>query len=225
MADPYRVLLHPDLAKDRADLQASANDMSPTKDADERARDAHRLNQLDKGLDALAEGREAEFAGKRMVSMNLDRHPDLGDCAELKIPVTQHFKKNGQPARGISDRLTYQEAEGTKEDPRPVRRAVAFEPRRGGRPFQVTNARQGRAVGVSIPELDEAKARENATGNEITPVRIAGDTELANSIRAGTNPEYTKGGTVSAPTETPVASNAATQNQTKQQTQLTQGGS
>jgi hypothetical protein len=225
MADPYRVVLHPDLARQRAELEASATDMSPTKNADDRARDAHRLSQLDKGLDALAEGRESEFSGKRMQSM-LTTYPEIGDHAELKIPVTVDLKPNGQPYTSPSDRLTYQEAEPRSDDTdrRPIRRAVAFEPRQGGQPFRVTGQRHGRAVGVGIQELDDARAKENATGTETTPVRMTGDSELATAIRAGTNPGYHKG-TVSAPKEAPVASNAATQDKTKQQqTQLTQGG-
>lgn len=209
MADPYRVVLHPDLAKERAALETAA-----TKDPN--GPEAKQLTQLDKGLDALAEGREAEFDGKRMHSIP-SKYAEIGDHAELKIPVTQDVAPNGYVFPGASHRLTYQEAEGTKEDPTPVRRAVAFEPRKGGQPFTVTGQRHGRAVGVGIQELDNARAKESPTGTEITPVRMKLDSELATAIHAGTNPGYEKGGTVKAPTETPVASNAATQDKSKQQ--------
>lgn len=220
MADPYRVVLHPDLARQRQALEASANDMSPTKDAAERARDANELRQLDSGLDALAEGREAMFGGKRLISMRR-KYPEIGDHAELKIPVVPHFTPDGRRRTTPSHRLTYQEAEGTSEDPRPVRRAVAFEPRRDAMPFFVTGQRLGRAIGVSIQELDDARAEEGTTGTEMTPVRMKAGTALATAIHAGTNPGYEKGGTVRAPTETPVATKATGQAQPTQH-ELTQ---
>jgi hypothetical protein len=207
MADPYVLRLHPELAAERKALETAAA-QDPT------GRDAKLFNALEDGLDALAEGREAEFDGKRMHSIQ-DRYGELGDHAEIKIEVDEEYAPNGYKF-GASHRLTYQEAEGTTEDPRPVRRAIAFEPRKDGQPFVVSGQRNERALSVGLDELDQAKAAEATGGNApITPVRMPLDTELATAIHAGTNPTHDKRG-VTRPAETPVASNAASQAQAKQ---------
>lgn len=207
MADPYVLRLHPDLEAERKALETAA-EQDPT------GRDAKMFNALEDGLDALAEGREAEFEGKRMHSIQ-DKYGEIGDHAEIKIEVDEEYAPNGYKF-GASHRLTYQEAEGTAEDPRPVRRAIAFEPRKGGQPFVVSGQRNERALSVGLDELDKAKAAETTGGNApIAPVRMPLDTELATAIHAGTNPTHEKRG-VTRPAETPVATNAAAQTQTKQ---------
>jgi hypothetical protein len=72
-------------------------------------------------LSALREGREAEFAGERLGRS--DTHPDLRDCAEIKIPVVAEFNRRGRPM-GPSHRVTYLEFEGPTESPLPVRQVV-----------------------------------------------------------------------------------------------------
>jgi hypothetical protein len=207
MADPYVLRLHPDLEAERKALETAAA-------KDPNGRDAKLFNALEDGLDALEEGREAEFDGKRMHSIQ-DKYGELGDHAEIKIEVDEEYASNGYKF-GPSHRLTYQEAEGTAEDPRPVRRAIAFEPRKGGQPFAVSGQRNERALSVGLDELDKAKAAETTGGQApITPVRMPLDTELATAIHAGTNPTHDKRG-VTRPAETPVATNAAAQTQAKQ---------
>lgn len=207
MADPYILRLHPDLEAERKALEAAAA-------KDPTGREAKLFNALEDGLDALAEGREAEFDGKRMHSIQ-DKYGELGDHAEIKIEVDEEYAPNGYKF-GASHRLTYQEAEGTAQDPRPVRRAIAFEPRKNGQPFVVSGQRNERAVSVGLDELDQAKAAEAAGGEApITPVRMPLDTELATAIHAGTNPTHEKRG-VSRPAETPIATNGASQTQARQ---------
>lgn len=196
MADPYVVHLHPGLDRQLQELEAAAlrNPAGP---------EAKEYNALWDGLDALAEGRESEFDGKRFHTIK-EQYGELGDCAELKIPVVREFAENGYEF-GPSHRLTYQEFEGTKADPRPIRRAVAFEPRKGGRPFEVTARRLERGAGVPLPGLAAARAAEaHHTGGPPAPVRMPLDPALAASIRAASNPAPASRAAVK-PARTPVA--------------------
>jgi hypothetical protein len=196
MADPYVVHLHADLDRELTALEAAA-------ERDPTGPEAKQYNAIWDGLDALAEGREAEFGGKRFHSIQ-EQYGELGDCAELKIPLVREFASNGYEF-GPSHRLTYQEFEGTQEDPRPIRRAIAFEPRKDGRPFEVTAQRLGRAVGRPLPGLDAAKAAEaQRGGGGPAPVRMPLDTALAATIQAASNPAPASQAAVK-PAEAPVA--------------------
>lgn len=180
MDDPYVVHLHPDLDRQLQQLEDAAV-RSPG------GPEAKAYNALWDGLDALAEGHESEFDGKRFRTLP-EQYGELGDCAELKVPVIPEFASNGYEF-GPSHRLTYQEFEGNEADPRPIRRAVAFEPRKDGRPFEVTAQRLDRNVGVPLPGLGAAKAAEaRRGGGPPAPVRMPLDPALRDAMRAASNP-------------------------------------
>jgi hypothetical protein len=138
-------------------------------------------------LSALREGREAELAGERLGRS--DNHPDLRDCAEVKIPVVEEFNRRGRPM-GPSHRLTYREFEGPSPDHLPVRQVIAFAPRKDGEIFDVTANRLGRSKGVALDELDHLPTVRPAVGpgkeadRPVAPPRMALPPDLAQAFKA-----------------------------------------
>ncbi|HYU84694.1 MAG TPA: hypothetical protein VEK80_07790 [Kribbellaceae bacterium] len=124
MANEYRVVLHSGLSAQLKALEARANE-------NPNGHEAREFKAALDGLRALRDGREAEYAGERLGFS--PKHPELRDCAEIKLPVVEEFNSRGRPM-GPSHRVVYRDYDGTAEDPRPVRQAVAFEPRKDGRP-------------------------------------------------------------------------------------------
>lgn len=149
MAEAYRLLAHPELGKQLQGLSAAA-------EKDPNSSEAQEFAAVKDGLKALRQGTEASQGGKQMHAL-ADQYGDISDCAEIKVPVVQEYGANNYPL-GPSHRLTYREFEGTSADPTPVREAIAFEPRAGGRPFQVTADRLDRPVGVSLADLGLGQA-------------------------------------------------------------------
>ncbi|TDW21250.1 hypothetical protein EV650_0067 [Kribbella kalugense] len=100
------------------------------------------------GLQALAEGREDEYDGKRLGYS--PGHHDLRDCAELKVPVVPEARHGHD--LGPSHRLIYREFEAD-DGGAPYREAVCFAPRGSDLPFHIAGARLGREIGRPVPEL------------------------------------------------------------------------
>lgn len=137
----FRLLVKPRFRRQLAVLeQAAASQPGSLRDRELRA--------LRLGLQALAEGREAELGGKRLGYS--PGHHDLRDCAELKIPVIPESRYGND--LGPSHRLIYREFE-PEDGGLPYREVVCFEPRRANRPFDVAGARLQRAVGRPDPAL------------------------------------------------------------------------
>lgn len=154
MADPYRLLVHPDLGRQLQELAAAAKE-------DPNGPEATEFAAVKDGLNALRHGREDRLDGKQLHSI-VDKYGDISDCAEVKVPVVREFAPNGHEF-GPSHRLTYREFDGTAEDPTPVREAIAFEPRKDGKSFVVTAARLGRPVGVTLEQLGQTQSQQSQT--------------------------------------------------------------
>ncbi|ADB33657.1 hypothetical protein Kfla_4639 [Kribbella flavida DSM 17836] len=180
MTAQYHLVAHPALRDQLRQLHAEAQ-------RDPSGLAAQQLQAARQGLAALREGRETDFAGERLGYS--DRHADLRDCAELKIPVIEERNRQGRPL-GPSHRLTYREFAAAGPGQLPVRQVLAFEPRRDGRPFTVTAQRLDRRRGVPLAELDSLPNVTPATGRNkdpnrpITPVRRPLPPDLAQAVNA-----------------------------------------
>lgn len=161
MTAKYHLVLHPDLQAQLRDLHIAAN-------RDPSGPEAEQFAAVRTGLAALRAGREADFDGERLGYS--DRHTDLRDCAEIKLPVVEELNRRGQPM-GPSHRLTYREFNGPSPDHLPVRQVLAFEPRKDGRPFEVTATRLDRTRGTPLAELDTLPNVEPAVGPDKDPAR------------------------------------------------------
>ncbi|WP_350274847.1 hypothetical protein [Kribbella sp. HUAS MG21] len=180
MTAKYHLIIDPELRDELRALHARAQ-------AEPNGPAARQFEAVRRGLSALREGREAEFAGERLGRS--DNHPDLRDCAEIKIPVVEEFNRRGQPM-GPSHRLTYREFEGPSESHLPVRQVVAFAPRKDGEIFDVTANRLGRSKGVSLDELDHLPTVRPAVGpvkeagRPVTPPRMPLPPDLIQAFKA-----------------------------------------
>ncbi|MFG1912382.1 hypothetical protein [Kribbella sp. NPDC048928] len=180
MTAKYHLIVDPELLDELRELQSQARS-EPNGPA------AQQFEAVRRGLSALREGREAELAGERLGRS--DDHPDLRDCAEVKIPVVEEFNRRGQPM-GPSHRLTYREFEGPTPDHLPVRQVIAFAPRKNGEIFDVTANRLGRSKGVALGELDHLPTVRPAVGpgkeadRPIAPPRMALPPDLAQAFKA-----------------------------------------
>jgi hypothetical protein len=141
MTAQFRILVRPRLRRQLAVLeQAATSQPGSLRDRELRA--------LKLGLQALAEGREEDFDGKRLGYS--PGHHDLRDCAELKVPVIAESRYGND--LGPSHRLIYREFE-PEDGGLPYREAVCFEPRGNDRPFEVAGSRLNREVGQPNPDL------------------------------------------------------------------------
>lgn len=180
MTAKYHLIVDPELLDDLRELQSHARS-EPNGPA------AQQFEAVRRGLSALREGREAELGGERLGRS--DSHPDLRDCAEVKIPVVEEFNRRGRPM-GPSHRLTYREFEGPTPDHLPVRQVIAFAPRKNGEVFDVTANRLGRSKGVALDELDHLPTVRPAVGpgkeadRPIAPPRMALPADLAQAFKA-----------------------------------------
>jgi hypothetical protein len=180
MTAKYHLILDPELRDELRELQARAQ-------ADPNGPAARQFEAARIALSALREGREAEFAGERLGRS--DNHPDLRDCAEIKIPVVAEFNRRGRPM-GPSHRVTYREFEGPTESSLPVRQVIAFSPRKNGEIFDVTANRLGRTKGVALDELDHLPTVRPTTGPEkeadrpVVPPRMPLPANLAQALKA-----------------------------------------
>ncbi|TCC22657.1 hypothetical protein [Kribbella speibonae] len=162
MTAKYHLIFDPELRDELRELRTLAQ-------ADPNGPAAKQFEAVRVALSALREGREAEFAGERLGRS--DNHPDLRDCAEIKIPVVEEFNRRGRPM-GPSHRVTYREFEGPTESSLPVRQVVAFAPRKDGEIFNVTANRLGRSKGVALDELDHLPTVRPVTGPDKEPDRL-----------------------------------------------------
>ena len=180
MTAKYHLIIDPELRDELRDLYARAK-------ADPNGPAAKQFEAVRLGLSALREGREDEFAGERLGRS--DNHPDLRDCAEIKIPVVEEFNRRGRPM-GPSHRLTYREFDGPTESHLPVRQVVAFAPRKDGEIFDVSATRLGRTKGVALDELDHLPTVRPATGpakeagRPVGPPRMPLPPDLAQAFKA-----------------------------------------
>ena len=180
MTAKYHLIIDPELRDELRDLYARAK-------ADPNGPAAKQFEAVRLGLSALREGREDEFAGERLGRS--DNHPDLRDCAEIKIPVVEEFNRHGR-SMGPSHRLTYREFEGPTESQLPVRQIVAFAPRKDGEIFDVTATRLGRTKGVALDELDHLPTVRPAVGpgkeagRPVAPPRMPLPPDLAQAFKA-----------------------------------------
>jgi hypothetical protein len=138
------------------------------------------------GLQALAEGREDEYDGKRLGYS--PGHHDLRDCAELKVPVIPE-SRHGQDL-GPSHRLIYREFEADDGGP-PYREAVCFAPRGSDLPFHIAGTRLGREVGRPVPELanlpNHRPAFQRGAAEPTGPPRLPLPPDLRKALAAASN--------------------------------------
>ena len=141
MTTQFRILVRPRLRRQLALLEHAA----ATQPDSLRGRE---FRALKLGLQALAEGREEEYDGKRLGYS--PGHHDLRDCAELKVPVIpeSHYGND----LGPSHRLIYREFE-PEDGGLPYREAICFAPRRNNLPFEIAGTRLQREIGRPAPEL------------------------------------------------------------------------
>jgi hypothetical protein len=179
MTAKYQLLVHPELRDQLRKLHAKARQNPSGPEAKE-------FEAVRKGLSALRDGREADFSGERLGYS--DRHADLRDCAEIKLPVVAEFNRRGRPM-GPSHRLTYREFEGPIAGDLPIRQPIAFEPRKDGRPFEVTAGRLGRTRGVPMSELQNlpnvapAMGEAKDASRPVAPARQALPADLAQAMK------------------------------------------
>ncbi|GAA1576748.1 hypothetical protein GCM10009789_32810 [Kribbella sancticallisti] len=179
MTAKYHLMVHPE-------LQAQLRDLHTKVLQDPSGPEAQQFAAVRTGLSALRDGREADLDGERLGYS--DRHPDLRDCAEIKLTVVAEFTRRGR-AMGPSHRLIYREFEGAAADHPPVRQVMAFEPRKDGRPFEVAANRLGRTRGAPLAELDSLPNVEPAVGpgkdptRPIAPVRRPLPPDLAQAMK------------------------------------------
>jgi hypothetical protein len=175
----FQLLVHPELRDQLRELRVRSQ-------ADPTGAEAQQFEAVRVGWSALREGREADFDGERLGFS--DRHPDLRDCAEIKLPVVQEFNRRKRPM-GPSHRLTYREFDGLTTADLPVRQIIAFEPRKNGRPFDVTARRLGRTKGVALSELDSLPNVRPAVGPNkdarrlVSPVRMPLPPDIAQAMK------------------------------------------
>ena len=138
------------------------------------------------GLQALAEGREDEYDGKRLGYS--PTHHDLRDCAELKVPVVAE-SRHGHDL-GPSHRLIYREFESEDGGP-PYREAVCFAPRGSDLPFQIAGARLGREIGQPVPELahlpNHRPTFQHGAAEPTGPPRLPLPPDLRKALAAAAN--------------------------------------
>lgn len=138
------------------------------------------------GLQALAEGREDEYDGKRLGYS--PGHHDLRDCAELKVPVVPEARHGHD--LGPSHRLIYREFEAD-DGGVPYREAVCFAPRGSDLPFHIAGARLGREVGRPVPELanlpNHRPTFQRGAAEPTGPPRLPLPPDLRKALAAASN--------------------------------------
>jgi hypothetical protein len=139
MTQQYRLLVRDEVLQQLTELRRAA----ATQPGGLRERE-HKALAL--GLQALAQGQEANFAGKRLGITAYD----LSDCAEVKLSVIPESR--GDRDLGPSHRLVYREFEA-EDGGLPYRQVIAFEPRKNDRPFKTAATRLGRDRGTRLNEF------------------------------------------------------------------------
>ena len=161
MNEPYNIIYNSEFTK-QMHLLSTAYERDPT------GPEAALLVATLDAIDIVKRGEEAKHAGERLgFSKN---HYDLRDCAEIKVELLDEHHPNGA-SMGPSHRLIYREFDPTDDDPRPIRQIIAFEHRKGGKPFKVAAERLGRRQGFAAPELGGLSNIAPATGRKKDPNR------------------------------------------------------
>lgn len=184
----YHLILHKGLRAD-VDALSEARKQDPHGDA------AKEYVAVIKALKALQEGREGDYAGKRL-TRGQNSH-DLRDCAELKVPVFEEYKDNGWPL-GPSHRVIYREFDPlpkvedgrvvTDPNARPFRQIVVFA-HRADDPASIAGDRLGRARGLLEPTLRGLDDQERPSvgpqrdGMPTTPHRLPVPPDLLHAAR------------------------------------------
>jgi hypothetical protein len=167
----YRLVLLPEVMQRLAALSHAAKTQGP---GGLRTREFHALQA---GLRALADGREEEFAGKRL---SYRRH-DLSDCAEIKLAVVPETRHNID--LGPSHRLIYREFEPEDGGP-PYRQVVVFAHRGADRPFEEAAARLGRQAGTRLRGVRAATSPTTSQSSAAAPIRQPLPPELRAALAA-----------------------------------------
>jgi hypothetical protein len=191
MTARFRLLVRPRLRRELAMLEhAAASQPGSLRGREFRA--------LKLGLQALAEGREDEYDGKRL-GYSPDHH-DLRDCAELKVPVVPE-SRHGHDL-GPSHRLIYREFEAEDGGP-PYREAVCFAPRGSDLPFQIAGTRLGREIGQPVPELahlaNHRPTFQRGAAEPTGPPRLPLPPDLRKALAAASNVAPASGAVTAQP--------------------------
>jgi hypothetical protein len=185
MAEQFQLNVFSQLGDELLELERSAK-------ADPEGEAATKLAAAKAGLRALRDGRESEYGAKKFRAL-VDQYGDIGDCAEIKIPVVQEYAPNGY-AFGPSHRMTYRDREAASGEPGSVplriRDVIAFEPRKDGTPFRVTAERLNRSVGTGMDGLNSTQTRNSTTaqprisaGPEVREIPPTVDPDVAAAAR------------------------------------------
>lgn len=195
MTGQFRLLIGPRVRRELAMLEHAAASQPHSL----RARE---FRALKLGLQALAEGREQEYDGKRLgYSPN---HHDLRDCAELKVPVIAQ-SRHGHDL-GPSHRLVYREFEA-EDGGLPYREAVCFAPRGDDVAFAVAAAQLRREVGRPVPELahlpNHRPTFQRGAAEPTGPPRLPLPPDLRQALAAASNTAPAHGAVMTQPTDQP----------------------
>ncbi|MEV5963759.1 hypothetical protein AB0L70_18465 [Kribbella sp. NPDC051952] len=182
----YRLLLLPEVMQRLAALDRAASTQGP---GGLRTRE---FQALKLGLRVLADGREEEFAGKRL---RYRRH-DLSDCAEIKLAVVPETRHNID--LGPSHRLIYREFESEDGGP-PYRQVVAFAHRGADRPFEEAAAHLGREAGARLPTVRAATDSLTHLSSPVAPIRQPLPPDLRKALAAASDIAAASGATKSRP--------------------------
>ena len=177
MDDLYDLVIHPRLLER---LARKAYD-SARRPAGVTSKELHAARWA---LEVLRQGREGFFDGKRLGRS--DKHVDLRDCAEIKIPVVQEYNSRGRPF-GPSHRMIYREYELPGRE-RPVREVISFAPRVDGLPFKLAGDDLDRPIGMELDDLEGVENTPPAIGREpsraTSPVRTKPSPDVAAALAA-----------------------------------------
>lgn len=179
MDDLYNLVIHPMLLK-RFAHKAYESARNPG------GLSSRELHAARWALDVLRQGREEFFDGERLGRS--DKHVDLRDCAEIKVPVVQEYNSRGRPF-GPSHRMIYREYALPSWD-RPVREVVTFAPRAGGLPFKLAGDDLDRPIGMELDDLEGVENTPPAVGLDkdlsraTSPVRTTPAPDVAAALAA-----------------------------------------
>ncbi|GAA0624442.1 hypothetical protein HPO96_34125 [Kribbella sandramycini] len=183
----YRPLARPEIRRHLLTLAQAAKGQEP---GGLRAREYYALRL---GIQAVIDGREAEFAGKRLTNK---RH-DLSDCAEIKLAVVPEMRRGSD--LGPSHRLIYREFEA-EDGGLPYREVVAFAHRGNDRPFEEAAARLNRREGVRLQSF-----RPTSETAPPAPIRQALPPDIRAALAAAGDVASARGAVTPPTTNSPAA--------------------
>lgn len=178
MSEDFRLVVRPRVGR-RVQALSAAVDHDPKGPA------APKLATLLEALDAVAHGREEDYAGKRLG--NSGQHIDLRDCAEIKVAYVQEYRRDGSPL-GPSHRLIYREFDPPSDSRTAIREVICFGPRADGRVFEVAGQELQRTRTTELDTLRNLPNSKPAVGpnmdpdRPISPVRLPLTPEVAAAL-------------------------------------------